>query len=153
MSPFEMDSGWNPKSPLDILTSREDKNATLEEIKSSLKASVEDALNAYKISKAGQSARSSTKYKPHIYNVGDKLWLSKSLFRDAYAKSQESQKLSSRRFGPFTITRLIGNNPVELDLPDHVKIQKVVNISHTVPYHNEPNDIMQPVQPRSEPDE
>jgi len=61
MSPFELDLGWNPKSPLDMLSSREDKNATVEEFKSNLKSSLEDAVYAYKISKAGQTARSSTR--------------------------------------------------------------------------------------------
>lgn len=151
MSPFEMDLGWNPKSPLDMLTSNEDKNQTVEEFKNDLKASMEDAVYAYKITKAGQSARSSTRFKPHSYNIGDKLWLNKTLFRDAYAQSQKSQKLTSKRFGPFKVTRLIGRNAVELDLPDHVKIHKVVNISHTVPHYEQPSDISQPVQSRPEP--
>jgi len=151
MSPFEIDLGWNPKSPLDLLASPEDKNETVEEFTVNLKASLEDALYAYKISKAGQTARSSIKDKPHVYNVGDKLWINKSLFTDGYAKSQVSDKLSSKRFGPFAVTRLIGKNAVELELPDHVKIHKVVNVSHTVPYYAQPNDISQPVPPRPEP--
>ena len=151
MSPFEIDLGWNPKSPLDLLASPEDKNETVEEFKVKLKASLEDALYAYKISKAGQTARSSIKDKPHVYNVGDKLWINKSLFTDDYAKSQISDKLSSKRFGPFAVTRLIGKNAVELDLPEHIKIHKVVNVSHTAPYYEQPNNISQPVRPRPEP--
>ena len=116
-----------------------------------MKASLEDALYAYKISKASQTAGSSIKYKPHVHNVEDKLWINKSLFTDDYAKSQVSEKLSSKRFGPFAVTRLIGKNAVELDLPEHIKIHKVVNISHTVPYYEQPNDISQPVRPRPEP--
>ena len=71
------------------------------------------------------------KYKPHMYKVGDKLWINKALFKDAYSKSQASDKLSAKRFGPFKVTKLIGKNAVELELPDHVKIHKVVNIMHT----------------------
>ena len=33
MSPFEIDLGWNPKSPLDLLAGPEDKNETVEEFK------------------------------------------------------------------------------------------------------------------------
>lgn len=49
--------GWNPKSPPDILSSKEEKNATVKEFKNNLKASLEDALCGYKISKAEQKAR------------------------------------------------------------------------------------------------
>jgi len=49
------------------------------------------------------------------------------------------------------VIRLIGKNAVELDLPAHVKIHKVVNVSHTVPYFDQPNDIRQPVKPKPEP--
>ena len=111
-----------------------------------MKASLEDALYAYRISKAGQTARSSIKDK-----LGNKLWINKRLFTDDYAKFQVSDKLSSKRFGPFAVTRLIGKNAVELDLPEHIKMHKVVNVSHTVPYYEQPNDISQPVRPKPEP--
>ena len=68
-----------------------------------------------------------------------------SLFTDGYSKSQVSDKLSSKRFRSFTVTRLIGKNAFELELPEHIKIHKVVNVSHTVPYHEQPSDIRQPV--------
>ena len=64
-----------------------------------------------------------------MYKVGDKLWINKALFKDAYSKSQASDKLSAKRFGPFKVTKLVGKNAVELEFPDHVKIHKVVNIS------------------------
>ena len=96
MSPFEIDLGCNPKSPLDLLAGPEDKNEIVEKFKVNLKTSLEDALYAYKISKAGQTARSSIKDKPHVYNVGDKIWIKKRLFTDDYAKSQVSDKLSSK---------------------------------------------------------
>ena len=140
-APFEIDLGWSPKSPLDMISSRADKNETLQEFKLKLQESLSDAVYSYKISKAGQSARSSLKYKPHEYSVGDKLWINKTLFKDAYSKSQVSDKLTSKRFGPFSVTRLVGKNAVELELPSHFKIHKVVNIMHTVPYHEQPDDI------------
>ena len=78
------------------------------------------------------------KYKPRKYKIGDKLWINNALFKDAYLKSQASEKLITKRFGPFKVTKLVGRNAVELELPDHVKIDKVVNISHTTPYFDQP---------------
>ena len=86
-----------------------------------------------------------------MYKVGDKLWINKSLFKDAYSKSQESDKLSAKRFGPFTITRLIGKNAVELELPSHLRIHNVVNVMHTVPYCEQPKDIGIEISRRPDP--
>ena len=62
---------------------------------------------------------------------GEKIWISKSLLKDAYSKAQESDMLTSKRFGPFKILRLIGKNAVEIDLPSHLKIHKAINVMHT----------------------
>ena len=151
MSPFEVDLGWNPKSPLDLISDSQGSNESVSEFKTRLKASLDDAKYAYKLAKADQSARSSSKYKPHSYKPGDKLWINKSLFKDAYSKSQESDKLSAKRFGPFTMTGIVGKNAVKVELPDHVKIHDVINVMHTVPYRSQPPDIAVPVSPRPDP--
>lgn len=151
MTPFEADLGWNPKSPLDLMSSSNHLNETVAEFKERLKETLEDAKFAYQLAKADQSARSSLKYKPHSYKPGDELWISKSLFKDAYSKSQVSDKLSAKRFGPFKVLELIGKNAVRLELPDHVKIHEVVNVMHTVPYHKQPVDISGSVVDKPDP--
>ena len=47
------------------------------------------------------------------YKVGDKVWLS---ITNLYLTCA-SKKLSERWVGPYIITKLIGNNTVELKLP------------------------------------
>ena len=47
------------------------------------------------------------------YAVGDQVWLS----TDNLWLPQASQKLSERWLGPYTITKLVGSNAVELRLP------------------------------------
>ena len=59
------------------------------------------------------------------YKVGDKVWLSTTNLR----LTRASKKLSERWVGPYTITKLVGNNAVELKLPRSMKIHPVVNIS------------------------
>ena len=151
LSPFEVDLGWNPKSPLDLISRTDTPNETLNEFKSRLKETLEDAQYSYQLSKASQSAQSSMKYKPHSYFVGDKLWINMTLFKDAYSRSQKSDKLTAKRYGPFVVTKLIGKNAVKLDLPSHFKIHDVVHVVHTVPYTEQPIEIDAPVQPRPDP--
>ena len=146
MSPFELDLGWIPKSPLDMLSGSEVPVQSVSEFKQRLKNSLEDAKYSYKLAKASQSALASRKYKVPSYKVGDKVWLNRTLFKDLIAKEQESDKLSARRFGPFKIKRLIGKNAIDLELPDHLRIHPVVNVSHTTPHNDQPDDIAAPVQ-------
>ena len=63
MSPFEMDLGWTPKSPLEMLSGKEVPVQNVEEFKEKLKVSLEDGQYSYKIAKASQSAYSSMKYR------------------------------------------------------------------------------------------
>ena len=59
------------------------------------------------------------------YKVGDKVWLSTTNLR----LTRTSKKLSECWVGPYVITKLVGNNTVELKLPRSMKIHPVVNIS------------------------
>ena len=43
------------------------------------------------------------KYRVPKYKVGERVWLNRSLFKDAYGKSQDSDKLSAKRIGSFVI--------------------------------------------------
>ena len=66
---------------------------------------------------------------PH-YKVSDKVWLSTTNLH----LTRASKKLSERWVGPYVITKLVGNNAVELKLPRSMKIHPVVNISRVKPY-------------------
>lgn len=151
MSPFELDLGWIPKSPLDFIATSEVPVESVNEFKERLKNSLDDAQYSYRVSKARQLAESSVRSNPPRYVKGSKVWLNRTLFTDAYAKSQESAKLSAKRFGPFEVKELVSKNAVRLDLPKHLKIHDVVHVSHTVPFVDQPNDIALPIPPKPAP--
>lgn len=102
------------------------------------------------LAKSRQSTESSHKYKVPEYQVGSEVWINETLFTDLYSKSQEPLKLSSKRVGPFIITKLIGKNAVRLDPPDHLKTHPIVHVLYTTPYV-EPEDLSQPLISRPEP--
>ena len=64
------------------------------------------------------------------YKIGDKVWLSTMNL----CLTHTSKKLSERWVGPYVITKLVGNNAVELKLPQSMKIHLVVNISQVKQY-------------------
>ncbi len=49
MSPFEVDLDWKQKSPLDLLNTTLDSNESVEEFKTRLNLSLDDAKFAYKL--------------------------------------------------------------------------------------------------------
>lgn len=106
-----------------------------------MKESLKDAIYAHRISKVGQSARSSLTYKPHCYKEGNKLWISKTLFKDAKAKSQDSDKLTLKRFGTYTLKHLVGRNAVDFEQPSRLRVHNVINVMHTMPYFGQPDEI------------
>ena len=64
------------------------------------------------------------------YAVGDQVWLSTDNLRLPHA----SRKLSERWLGPYSITKLVRTNAVELRLPRSMHIHPVVNVSRVKPY-------------------
>ena len=66
------------------------------------------------------------------YAIGDRVWLS----TDNLRLPRTSRKLSERWLGPYSITKLVGTNAVELRLPCSMRIHPVINISCVKPYHN-----------------
>jgi len=75
-SPFEVDLGYNPSTPLHKSVPVE----TVEEFKRRLRETLDDARYSYQVAKARQCANTAGSYKPHDYQVGDKLWITKNAF-------------------------------------------------------------------------
>ena len=66
------------------------------------------------------------------YAIGDRVWLSTDNLRLPHAL----WKLSECWLGPYSITKLVGTNAIELRLPCSMRIHPVINISHVKPYHD-----------------
>lgn len=146
LTPFYMDLGWEPKSPVDLIDENEESNVkSVEDLKLILEETFKDAQASYKYMREKQVNRLSRNYKPPDYKVGDFAMLKTKAFKDSYSKSQASSKLSARKIGPFEVTQLIGKNAIKLKFPPTVKIHPVINVSHTVPYHPQPKEFQKNV--------
>lgn len=78
---------------------------------------------------------------PPTYSEGDKVWIKHTLHKDAYSKSQASDKLGATSVGPFDIMKRMGNKALQWDLPAHVNSNPVIHDFRTVPYSEPPSDI------------
>ncbi len=73
---------------------------TVTEFKSRLNESLNDSKFSYQVWQARQSAQRERSCKSRSQNVGGRLWIHKTLFKDEYSKSQKFDKFSAKRFGP-----------------------------------------------------
>lgn len=151
MSPFELDLGWNPKSPVDLFARPDSSVAAVTDLKKRLNSAAADASFSHLLAQARQQAYDSKRYVPPSYNIDDKVWLSRKYFTDAVSKTQTSRKLGVQRYGPFRVTELIGKNAIRLELPPNIKIHPVVHVEHTSRVYTQPPDIRQPLNQRPPP--
>lgn len=63
-----------------------------------------------------------------IYLEGDKIWVSRKLWRDAYIPARPSAKLEATWFGPLTVLKLAGENAVNFGLPRNMRTHFVVHV-------------------------
>lgn len=148
---FEVYLGYNPKGPAEFGFQANETVESVTQFNHRIKAALTDARFSLELRKARHSAYSAQKTAPATYEVGDNVWVSRNLFRDAVSRSQVSDKLGSRRFGPFPVTELIGKNIVRLDLPTNMRLHPVVHVSDTGPIKESLADLQQPVQLRPDP--
>lgn len=149
-TPFEIDLGWNPRGPLDLFP----ESCPIDSValfNAKINAALQDARFSHQLAKARHAAYSADKYAAPSYVVGDRVWINRSIFKDAVSKAQASDKLGSRRFGPFTILELVGKNAIRLDLPTNMRLHPVIHVSHTIPQKTQPPDISPAVTVRPEP--
>lgn len=152
MSPFEADLGWKPRSPLELLPTRQEENLhSVAEFRASLEESFRSATFAQRLAQARQAAYNAKRYTPPSYAVGDEVYLSRKLFTNASSSARPSQKLSVRRVGPFKVTEVINKNVVRIDLPDHYQIHPVIHVEHTARAFKQPPDIGTQSHPQSQP--
>jgi hypothetical protein len=82
--------------------------------------------------------KSNAKYKqrhdqhrvPHQFQVGDKVWL--HLQKEHLTGPH--QKLHPLRYGPYTITKVVGSNDFELNTPPFLGLHPVFNVDLLRPY-------------------
>jgi hypothetical protein len=150
-SPFEIDLGWVPKSPLELISAKPSRVQGAEDFKTELQDALHDAQFSYKVARARQAAYSSMRYRAQQCAVGNKVWINKTVFSDSYSRAQSSDMLTAKRYGLFVIQDLVGKNAVRLELPDQLKIHPVVHVIHTTPYPSQTPDIAVPLPEKPAP--
>lgn len=69
----------------------------------------------------------------HRKKVGNQVWMTLRYFSDAYAATQPSRKLSTRRYGPFRIYKLFVKNAFRLAFPLNMRSDNVIHFKYKEP--------------------
>ncbi len=142
LTPFMMDLGWTPKTPIDLLdNSSQYEVKSVEEHIALLREIFKDVQESYAAVRDQQRERLKSKFTQPNYQIDDLVMVTVSAFRDHYIRERPSNKLGSKRIGPFPIVELVGQNAVRLNLPATMRVHLVINVSHISPYYEQPDDI------------
>jgi hypothetical protein len=139
-SPFQVGLGFQPLGPIDVALP-----LATAQTDSSPDQSVIDKATRFieRIQHIRQQVqeilqKSNAKYKqrhdqhrvPHQFQVGDKVWLHLQKER----LTGPHRKLRPLRYGPYTITKVVGSNAFELNTPPFLGLHPVFNVDLLRPY-------------------
>ena len=136
-TPFELDNGKHPLTPIDITSTNitnvdaankihEEWNNNLQQAKDTLRRAQEQLIKY-----ANENRRDET------FEKGQKVLLSTVNIRDDINKRRPAKKLTPRWIGPYTIEEVISPTAYKLQLPDNLKIHPVFHISLLKLYHTD----------------
>ena len=134
-SPFEVVYGFNPLSPLDILTLplQERINLDASARATHLKKVHEDTRNTIEHQVQCLATKLNVNKHPMIFNIGDLVWL--HLRKDRFPQERKS-KLRPRVDGPFKVLARYNDNAYKIDIPrDKYSVSDIFNIKDLSPYH------------------
>ncbi len=131
-SPFFLAYGLHPVMP-DSLQLSKDVNIPVARDRAQnlvqLRAELEKRWAEFSI---GKEKYYNAKHEPKSYRVGDKVWLSGRNIRT----TRPAKKLDYKYHGPFVISKCIGTQAYQLDLPEALQnIHDVFHVSLLEPYH------------------
>ena len=136
-TPFYLVLGQHP-NPRNIPRDLSKVALTIEDFISALQKEREIARKSLEKAAEEMKKFANRKRKPApSFTIGDKVMLDAS----SYPSVQPSQKLSEKRYGPFTIKEKLSDLNYKLDLPSNWKIHPVFHVDKLRPYHEDPANL------------
>ena len=143
MSPFEADTGENPRMPLDVLAAasrRPGGEAVAVSLATKLNDILQQLIDALKVSQAATATAANKLRQPHDFQAGDSVFLNTRHLPLGYANvagevvdsesgARLSRALQQRFTGPHRLLQARGNNAFELDIPEHLRISRTRNVA------------------------
>jgi hypothetical protein len=139
-NPFLVGLGFQPLGPIDVVLSLASTQAKSSHAQSEANKATEFIGRIQHIQQQVHDIlhKANAKYKQrhdqhrvsHKFQVGDKVWLHLQKER----LTGPHRKLCPLRYGPYTITKVVGDNSFELSIPPFLGLHPVFNVDLLRPY-------------------
>jgi len=132
-TPFEVNYGVNPLTPIDLIQLPKGSEVHFEvsirakemqKIHEQVKAKIEHVNDLYK-------KKANKHRKKAVFEPGDLVWLH---LRKERFPSKRKNKLMARGDGPYKVLARIGDNAYKLELPGNTNISATFNVGDLSPY-------------------
>jgi translation initiation factor IF-1 len=132
-SPFEIVYGFNPLTPLDLMSLPIDGRSSLDgQKKAELVKSLHERVRLQIAQKNERVASQANKGRRRvIFEPGDWVWVH---MRKERFLTHRKTKLHPRGDGPFQILEKINDNAYKVDLPGEYKVSATFNVSNLSPF-------------------
>ncbi len=91
------------------------------------------AKNCTRVAQQRQEDYAQKRHRPHNFKMGERALLSS---KNIKLRSAGTPKLQPKWLGPFMITKLMGTQACELELPKSMRIHDVFHVSLLKPYRS-----------------
>ena len=147
-TPFKLNYGWQPSSPLDVALQPLTKDALAQHPEAtftveSWQTALTTATRILQAAKDRQKHFADSKRTPLTYAEGDYCLLSS---KHLTIVTTGVPKLLPRYLGPFKVHKMVGSAAVKLELPSHWKVHNVFHVSLTKPWKGSPPTNPEPVE-------
>jgi hypothetical protein len=130
MSPFQMNYGHHPLTPLNLHA--DCKTPSVQDFAGRMADNLQLAKDALRAAQDRQKSFANTKRRDVQFKVGDKVMLST---KNIHLNNPGPRKLLPRWCGPFKVIKTIGAVAYKLKLADTMRIHDVFHVSLLKPYH------------------
>jgi hypothetical protein len=135
--PFLITDGYVPYAPSDFVIPKALENTEAHDFAKRQQHAATLAQDAILRNQDIMAKQYNGSRSPHTYKVGDKVLLKSAHVFPPGDRERPSKKLRSKYVGPYTITRLVGPNALEIKLTGGLKNHPVFSVDSTKPFHPE----------------
>ena len=152
-SPFQLQTGQQPRSPLDVITHTLDSSVpAAKDFLMDIKASIGAAKDNIHSAQLKMSQQANKRRRPHAFSIGDMVLVSSADLMDPVQRQRPNAKLKPLYSGPYKIIDSVHKTSFKLQLPPNIKVHPVFHASKLRPFTQTPPEHASRKDPPPPPD-
>lgn len=134
-TPFELDCGWVPRSPHDlVIPPDEHADPSVDAFISRLRSDAETAHQMMQEAQERQRYYANMHRRDQRFSIGDLVLVSSAHIEQPWERFRPNESLSPTWLGPWKVLEIVNDNAYRLQIPADMKIWPVLNSEYLKPY-------------------